>query len=250
MKRVIIVCVVLLASVVGVAAQESKPANSFFENMSRSDYNRVYVGYNPMKINWQDNDTENFEHCPLSNSINIGYLHGSNILKSLPLYIEYGAMFQYSFGKYNSKTGGTTKIYNTNTANMYSVNVPVNLSLRLGFKSNKIGILPYAGLNLRYNITGKIKKFTGGVISHGPSAVGGSYTRTYRLFDSSDNESAMGDKALNRFQVGINAGLGFTFSKFYVGVGYTGDIMKIANNADSDYVGSLGFVNISLGLSF
>jgi hypothetical protein len=60
----------------------------------------------------------------------------------------------------------------------------------------------------------------------------------------------MGDKALNRFQVGINAGLGFTFSEFYVGVGYTGDIMKIANNADSDYVGSLGFVNISLGLSF
>ena len=87
MKRVIIVCVVLLASVVGVAAQESKPASSFFENMSRSDYNRVYVGYNPMKINWQDNDTENFKHCPLSNSINIGYLHGSNILKSLPLYI-------------------------------------------------------------------------------------------------------------------------------------------------------------------
>jgi hypothetical protein len=50
--------------------------------------------------------------------------------------------------------------------------------------------------------------------------------------------------------VGINAGLGFTFSEFYVGVGYTGDIMKIANNADSDYVGSPGFVNISLGLSF
>lgn len=251
MKRVLLSFVVMFVYIASVAAQGERMSNTFFEGMSTRDYNRIAVGYSPLKINWQDKQDENFKQCPLTGSISIGYVHGSNIVKSLPLFIEYGATLQYSFGKSQSKTKyGSSANYSVNTAKMFSVNVPVNVALRLGFKSNKIAIMPYAGLNLRCNIAGNIKQFKGAVISNGFSASGGSHTTTYRLLDSSDDKSAMGDKALKRFQLGINAGVGFTFGKFYVGAGYTADVTKIANNADVDYVGSLGTVNISVGLSF
>lgn len=160
-------------------------------------------------------------------------------------------MFQYSSGVHKTEyNNGTLRNYNTNTAKMYSLNVPVNVSLRLGFKGNKIAILPYAGLNLRCNLGGRLEKYNGSVIGNGITAIGGSHTTTYKLFDSSDDKYAMGEKALNRFQLGINAGVGFTFGKFYVGAGYTADVTKIANNARREYVGSLGVVNISVGLSF
>ncbi len=251
MKRIVISFVVLLASQVGVAAQEQTSANSLFQGMSTRDYNRIYVGYNPMKIRWQESADDNVKLCPLSKSISAGYLHGSNITKSLPLYIEYGAMFQYSSGVHKTEyKNGTLRNYNTNTAKMYSLNVPVNVSLRLGFKSNKIAILPYAGLNLRCNLGGRLEKYNGSVIGNGITAIGGSTTTIYRLLDGSDEKWAMGDKALNRFQVGINAGVGFTFGVLYVGAGYTADVMKIANNAAVDYVGSLGIVNLAVGVSF
>jgi hypothetical protein len=108
--------------------------------------------------------------------------------------------------------------------------------------------MPYAGLNLRCNIAGNIKQFKGAVISNGFSVSGGSHTTTYRLLDSSDDKSAMGDKALKRFQLGINAGVGFTFGKFYVGAGYTADVTKIANNADVVIIDTAGRLHNKIGL--
>ena len=251
MKRIILLFGVLFLSASGVLAQNQQSTHSLFEGMSTRDYNRITVGYNPMKISWQDRADENFKQCPLSSSISFGYLHGSNLVKSLPLFIEYGATLHYSFGSNESKAKHSSVTnYSINKAKMFSVNVPVNISLRLGFKSNKIAILPYAGLNFRCNIAGNITKLRGAIINNGINAMGGSTSSTYRLFDSSDDKSAMGEKALKRFQLGINAGVGFTFGKFYVGAGYTGDVTKIANNPARDYVGSLGTVNISVGLSF
>lgn len=251
MKRVILLSITLLLFVSGAMAQEQTSSNTFFKDMSTRDYNRIHLGFNPMNIRWQDNADANFKLCPLSKSVSVGYLHGSNLVESLPLYIEYGASFQYSFGKSNDeKKYGSGTNYDVNTVKMYSFNVPVNISLRLGFKNNKIGIFPYAGLNMRYNVAGNIEKFKGAIVGNGFGAMGGSHTTTYMLFDSSDDKYAMGEKALNRFQLGINAGVGFTFGKFYVGAGYTADVTKIANNAKREYVGSLGVVNISVGLSF
>ena len=251
MKRIILLFGVLFISASGVLAQNQQSTHSLFEGMSTRDYNRITVGYNPMKISWQDRADENFKLCPLSSSISFGYLHGSNLVKSLPLFVEYGATLHYSFGegKEEKKYASATN-YSVNKAKMYSLNIPLNVALRLGFKENKISIAPYAGLNMRYNIAGTIQKFKGAIINSGSSVGGGSYTTTYNLFDSSDDKSAMGEKALNRFQLGINAGVGFTLNRLYLGVGYVGDVMKIANTPSAKYVGNLGAVTIAVGLTF
>ena len=80
------------------------------------------------------------------------------------------------------------------------------------------------------------------------------------LFDKTeDDRFAMGEKAFNRFQVGVNFGVGYTYKKFYVGVGCVLDAMRIVNAVkESKYswqenyhiVGSLSVVNISVGVQF
>ena len=69
----------------------------------------------------------------------------------------------------------------------------------------------------------------------------------------------MGDKAFERFQVGVNFGVGYTYKKLYVGVGCTFDAMRIANAVKTGkfsyqekyhIVGSLSVVNISMGVQF
>lgn len=250
MKKILSLLITLLISAAGVSAQNSQAQGSFFKDMNTSGYNRIYVGFNPLFVSWQDNEKANALLCPLNSSVSAGYLRSSNIASGLPLFLEYGASLQYSFGegKEEKKYASATN-YSVNKAKMYSLNIPLNVALRLGFKENKISIAPYAGLNMRYNIAGTIQKFKGAIINSGSSVGGGSYTTTYNLFDSSDDKSAMGEKALNRFQLGINAGVGFTLNRLYLGVGYVGDVVKIANTPSAKYVGNLGAVTIAAGLT-
>jgi hypothetical protein len=69
----------------------------------------------------------------------------------------------------------------------------------------------------------------------------------------------MGEKAFERFQVGVNFGVGYTWRKFYVGVGCVVDANRIINavkegryNWEEHYhiVGRLCQVNISVGVQF
>jgi hypothetical protein len=211
----------------------------FFAKMPSMDYDRFYVGYNPVKIKWEDNQSQNEDVCPFKNGITVGYLHASNIVKNFPLYLEYGANFMYSFGKDKTSSGSQKTTYKTN---MYSLNVPVSLALRLSFNNDKVAMTPYLGLNFRLNIAGNIKKEV--------SNRGDSETETSKLFDSSDNEHAMGDRAFKRFQTGFNFGVGFTFNSVYLGVGHVVDFSKIAEYEEGDYVGKLGVTTISLGIAF
>lgn len=213
--------------------------SNFFAQMPSMDYNRFYVGYNPLKITWDDYQSQNEERRPFKNGVTVGYLHASNIVKNVPLYLEYGANFMYSFGKEEEKEDGLRYALK---ANMYSLNVPVSLALRLSFNNDKVAITPYLGLNFRINVAGNIKQEL--------SYEGDNETETYRLFDSSDKDNAMGDLAFKRFQAGFNFGVGFTFNSVYLGVGHVVDFSKIADYDDDYYVGKLGVTTISLGLAF
>ena len=215
----------------------------FFAKMPSSDYNRFYIGYNPTKIKWEDSQIEWEDQLPFKHGVTVGYLHASNLVKNIPLFLEYGANFMYSFGKdeYSDDDyyGEYTLIIK---ANMYSVNVPVNLALRLSFNNDKVAITPYLGLNFRVNVAGNLKAEE--------EYDGDSDSWTNKLFDSSNDDEAMGDYAFKRFQVGLNLGVGLTFNSFYIGVGYVTDFSKIANYDDDDYIGKLGVTTLSLGIAF
>lgn len=222
-------------------------AANFFKEMPSGDYSRFYVGYNPTKIKWKEDQSDWEDALPFKHGVTVGYLHASNLVRNVPLYLEYGANFMYSFGKdsyseedYDYDLTCTTKM------SMYSLNVPVNLALRLSFNNDKIALTPYVGLNFRVNVAGNRK-----VILELDSDYGNdTETVTQKLFDSSDSDDALGDAAFKRFQVGLNLGVGLTFNSFYLGVGYVTDFSKIANYEDGDYIGKMGVTTLSLGIAF
>ena len=231
---------------------------NFLYSMSTKDYNRFYVGYSVPNIIWKAPVESNKEDYPFTQGFHVGYLHASHLSKKIPLYLEYGVNFQYLFGRasqqYNSG-GGNSHFWITNWGSMYSLNVPLNLAMRLGFHGGEKAITPYLGVNLRYNVGGTIKQRERGT-TH-PS-YGYEETDKIALFDKSDDRYAMGDKAFERFQVGVNFGVGYTYKKLYVGVGCTFDAMRIANAVKTGksyqekyhIVGSLSVVNISMGVQF
>lgn len=218
--------------------------SNFFSQMSTDNYSRIYVGYNPTKIKWEDHQSLLETGFPLKHGISLGYIYGANIVDSLPLYLEFGGNFQYSFGKEEIEDDYESIEYKLN---MYSLNVPVNLAFRFGFNYNKVEITPYLGLNFRVNLAGNMKiEYE---YEYEDDYYDESYSDSYdvKLFDDSDEE--MGESALKRFQVGFNVGVNFAFSGFNIGVGYTTDFNKICSALD-EYDGKLGVTTISVGFAF
>lgn len=222
--------------------QPKSTTGNVFSSMTTDDYNRIYVGYNPSKITWSEYQGDYEFLFPLKHGITVGYLHGSNIVKNLPLYIEWGANFQYLFGKKHFSDDGYSETMNIST---YSLNVPVNVAFRFSFKDNDLSITPYLGLNFRVNLAGKYK----GKYENDYYDDSGEYE--YNLF-SKDEEDGMGDEAFKRFQVGFNVGVNFSYKAFNIGVGYVADFSKIYNwdEGGDKLTGKLGVTTLSVGINF
>ena len=223
-------------------SSNNNQSGNFFSQMSTDNYSRIYFGYNPTKIKWEDYQSELEKEFPMKHGISLGYIYGANVVDSLPLYVEFGGNFQYSFGK--EEIGDDYESYKLKL-NMYSLNVPVNLAFRFGFNDNKVEITPYLGLNFRVNLAGNMKLEY--EIEDDYYDESYSDSTDVKLFDDSDEE--MGDSAFKRFQVGFNVGVNFAFSGFNIGVGYTTDFNKICS-AIGKYDGKLGVTTISVGFAF
>lgn len=251
MKRVLTllaIVILALATDASAAAPKSKGSN-FFRRMETGDYNRFYLSYGLTWIGWPEPKVDvKKSEFPFLYGLNLGYLHASNIAKGIPLYIEYGASFQYTFGNnhiYQQRVPGS-KTKDVTHINMYSVNVPINLTMRFTLSNRRCSLSPYVGINLRANLGGDKRRVR--IYDFVHQAV--RKVDRYRLFDSSDEFDAMGEKALKRFQPGVNFGLGFTYGRFYVGAGCLFDVMDIIQCEEGGYVGKFGIANISVGVTF
>lgn len=251
MKRLLLLCLSVVTLFSAQAQNQtqggSNAALDFFGKMDSSDYNRVYVGYNPVNLKWNDFDSLIGDALPFKNGLTVGYLHASNILKGVPLYIEYGGNLMYTFGKDSYSDEYDGDLYKeVIKANLFSVNVPVSLSLRLSFNDNKMSITPYLGLNFRVNLAGNLKYTSKERYYDYYDDVYDSYK--VNLFDKDD----MDDSAVKRFQIGFNCGVGFTYAKYSLGVGYTTDFSSLIKAGDEDFElkGKLNVVMISLGYNF
>lgn len=199
-------------------------------------YGRTYVNYGEAVVNWSKGSDVNKDLFPFSKSVALGYLSTSRLIGALPIYVEYGINAQYTFGDKSSTLLGVTTNYQ---ANMLAVNIPLHFALNLSF--GKIGIVPYAGINLRGNIFGE--QVT--EIKLGKTTT----TEELRLFDDSEAEGAAGDKAWERFQAGLSYGVSLNLGRCTVGVGIVSDLMPLVE-FDNDNNATLTYKTLSIGFAF
>ena len=209
-----------------------------------------YVGYNIVSLEWSHDQREGEKAYPLNSGITAGYnkrvsLNGS----SLPLYVDYGANFSYMFGssEYTDVGYVTSGNYTfpiedckyKRSINLASINVP--LAVTTPFQVDNITILPYIGVNLRFNLFGERKSsvevnYDGEYLSS---------SDTYNLFNKED----MGDYPLGRFQAGLNLGVNIEFEKYTVGIGYVNDFSPVYD-VEGLLTATFSATTISVGYKF
>ena len=257
MRKMLLAVVAFLTMATTASAQfvqsnASAPVSSgnIFASMPTDGYNRVYFGYNPVSASWSENASFNKKYIPLNHGLTLGYLRGSNIIKSLPLFVEYGANFQWLFG--DSKVPIDDDLKVNNNLNMFSINIPVNVALRLSFMNNELSVTPYLGLNGRINL--------GGFMKMSAKKDGETHSIKYDLFsdeeeieeiDENEYSTGMDDGALKRFQIGFNCGVTLSYKAYSIGIGYVADFNNIVDpDVDDPVTAKLGVTTISVGYNF
>lgn len=282
MKRFSFLVVALLVMTTSAFAQFTQSNNAvetkssfnggnFFSKMSTDDYSRLFVGYNPVSADWKELESQIKKSYPMENGLTVGYMYGKNVLKNLPLYVEFGANVGWIFGKHEDKESEDDYKYTLeNSLNMFSLNIPVNVAFRFSFNDNKIAVTPYLGLNFRINMAGTMKSTQ--VVSGDDTKVTTIVNTNLFSSDAQEPEEddldidgdvdegkytieasvGMGDWAFKRFQVGFNIGVAVDFKSLHFGIGYVTDFSRIANYEENDYefACKLGVPTISLGVNF
>lgn len=202
-----------------------------------------YLGYNIVSLEWNVGQSEMEEAFPLNSGITAGYNKRMSLnVSSLPLYVDYGANFSYMFGS----SEYTEEDYydefewkHENSANIASINVP--LAVTTPFQVDNITILPYVGVNLRFNLFGKQKETVEASLNGEDS----SKSKTYNLFNKDDMEGY----PFGRFQAGLNLGVNIEYEKYTVGIGYVNDFSPVYD-MDGILTGTFSATTISVGYKF
>lgn len=166
-----------------------------------ADYNRVGVMY--QYRDFDGNGTNGFE---------VGYIHGFNLTKSVPLFFQTGLKLDMGFDSESTTVSGIKVDGKLKTM---SLSVPLDISYKIVFGENSsTAFIPFAGFNLKLNTMGKITaKASQGSVSASESI---------SLFD----------EGMKHFQVGWYMGFGFQFSRVYVGADFGTDFVKVADGGN------------------
>lgn len=168
---------------------------------------------------------------------------GVNISNGTPLFAEFGVKMDYNFWKEDT---GSDKY--KNSASYMAVSIPVNLTYRLPLGDGGVKLSPFAGINLKFNVTGESKRE---YPEEHTSTIGtGRYQSTYtstiqkkvttNWFDSED----MNDHPYKRFQLGWQIGANLDIKKFTIGLSYGTDFIKIAEKVNTSTF------NVGIGFNY
>lgn len=200
-----------------------------------SDYNKVsasfVLGSFSEKLNGSSGDGTGLY------GFSVSYSHGFNLSQNLPIFLEVGGEFNFQSGSSKNYYGPslfskyidseylenymerygkdwtnemTEKVLDKfedfydeldegeTTLTFMNIAVPVNFIYRFDV-SDKFSIAPYAGLNLKVNIIGKLK------------AKGASESASF--FKKEDMPAGEKDFTANRFQLGMNLGVNCIINK-------------------------------------
>lgn len=136
-----------------------------------------------------------------------------------------------------------------------NLKVPVNLAYKFTF--GDVSLIPYAGLNFKLNLLGKMKF----ALDDSDDLPEGSseedlwddlkdyndFSQSTNLLDKKEMEDNLGadkDQVWKRFQMGWQIGVGLDYNNLHVGLGYTKDIMELCKKVKTSSV------MVSLGYNF
>ncbi len=182
------------------------------------DYSRLKISYARGTPSY---DSSHSIDADAANGFAVEYDYGMNIMPNVPLFLEYGA--NVTFLMHSEEESG----YESKNKMLFAT-IPVNVVYKFAI-TDDFGIEPHVGLGFRFNILGK------GTVSYGGSEADINY------FDEDD----MGeDYTWNRFQLCGQAGLGLTYTQWYLGWEYSWNFMELAKKQ------KLNTQYISIGYTF
>jgi hypothetical protein len=193
------------------------------------EWSTFYIQWNPSSIKPDGGSSESF------NGYSIGYNKAISLTQSQPIFLELGLAAQYSYKNKKDTNEGYISGYGwysndvESTFTMVSAKIPVQLDYVFNIPNTNIDLVPNLGLDLRFNIIGKVKQEAGGD------------SESIDLFDDDD----MGDNAWKRFQIGWHIGINAMFNKqFMVGLSYGSDFSEIAEKT------KINTTSLTVGLCF
>ena len=231
MKKIIIAIVVML-----------------FAYNASAQYNRFEAAFVAANLKYDDGE---FSETQNPKGAELGFIHGFGLSKSMPLFLEVGGRLQflhlnedeggdyyddddydyrryyddddYYYGKFVNKSDDEDEDISLNVLNL-SVLVVATYKFDI---TDKFSIAPQFGFNLKFNLVAKWKEEFDGE------------SESYSWFDEDEF-----DETAKRFQFGLNAGVGFSFSKFYLGYRFQPDLSEFVK----DYKTNANV--ITLGINF
>lgn len=226
MKKIkFLMLAVLLLTATASFAQFTQRSAQESSGSDTKTWGTLWLEWNPSSFRPDKGDSESFT------GFSLGYSHSISLSPAIPLFLEPGIGIQYSFK--SIKEDEDDDYYDDDDDNpkfrMLSAKIPVNVEYVWQIPGSSIAIIPYTGLNFRFNIFAKEYYYDDDV----------------DLFDKDDMKYNYRSDTWKRFQVGWQIGVKARFGKhFMLGTGYGTDFSEIAKKT------KIGTGNISVAYTF
>lgn len=201
-------------------------------------YRRIEASFAASHYDNGENQDADIEH---PKGFEIGYLQGINLTSKMPLFLELGGNVTWTHSKEENNWNESGVEIEKETKNTFmNVNIPVQAAYKFAFTNSAFKILPFFGFNFKFNIIGKYKE-------HKEAEFMGVEQETdtkISYFDKDDMGSK--DATANRFQLGLNMGVGVNINSFYVGWRFQPDMIKYIKHDDDKVSSNTNFITVGL----
>ena len=178
------------------------------EGYSRIDFSYVAEKFNSSKSDISDLHTKGGS---------VAYVQGINLTTRIPLFVELGGNLTIAHGE-SKKSFMISDAYYERKLTMVDISVPFNIAYKIAFENSTVEIVPFFGPNFKFNVIGKM---------HENKQYPSSSEKTSYSFYKEDD---MGDDKAQRFQFGLNLGVGFHIGNcLYFGYHIRPDVSKYAD---------------------
>lgn len=224
-------------------------------------YNRVALSYDMQHFGLNKEYTGDKSEGRNLNGFGLNYIHGFGVAENM--FVEAGLSFNFGFGSKETspkETEGEYWFQSKQKMNNINMVIPVNYTYHFNVAEN-FTIAPYVGINFKLNLVSKIKDVMDTNVpdnlledaGYTKEELDGTWVNLYN-----DDEKNMGGKdyTWNRFQMGWQVGVNFSYSKYVLGIQYGTDFIP-AYSHKFEYDGqsykakvSSSALKISLGYTF